>query len=397
MNEYLRIKSGELKLYNLEKEFESKKAVDIRRDFIERETGADLTNLGSYTINIESAVKKNIENMIGCVQIPVGIAGPLLMRGEYAEGEFWIPLSTTEGALIASVNRGSSVITKAGGADVRILKDLMTRAPVFAAKDIVHAAEIVKWIENNFNLLKKTAESTTSHGKLVGYCAYTAGTSVYVRFEFETMESMGMNMATIASEAASKIIENETGAKLIAVSGNLCCDKKPAAVNIIEGRGKTVTAGVFISDEIIESVLKTSSDAILEVNTRKNLVGSARACSLGFNSHAANIIAGIYIASGQDAAHVVEGSTAITTVDKSAGGLYISVTLPSIQVGTVGGGTALPTQKECLSVMGCAGDNSSKKLAEIIACAVLAGELSLLGALAAGHLGKAHKKLGRGE
>lgn len=401
MDEYIsKIKSGELKLYALEKEMPSLDAVSVRRNYISKETGTDLSSVGNYTISPESLVRKNIENMIGCVQIPLGVAGPIRVKGEYADDNFWIPIATTEGALVASINRGCSAISKAGGAEVRILNDAMTRAPVFAAKSVVHAAEVARWAEDNLIILKEAAESTTSHGELIGLTTYTAGTNVFIRFEFDTKDAMGMNMATIASESAAKIIEEETGAKLIAVSGNMCCDKKPSAINVIEGRGKTVSAGVFLSDELVRSVFKTESSLLAEVNTRKNLVGSARASSFGFNAQAANVVAGIFLATGQDAAHVVEGSNTITTVDKLEGGVYVSVTMPSLQVGTIGGGTSISTQKECLSLLGVAGGadgSNSKKFAEIIACAVLAGELSLLGALAADQLVKAHVELGRGK
>ena len=391
-----KLRNGELKLYALEKYMEADEAVGVRRQYIEEETGTSLESVGSYSIPIERVVARNIENMIGCVQIPVGTAGPLPVNGEYANGTFWIPLATTEGALVASINRGCSAIAKAGGADVRIFQDFMTRAPVFAAKSIPHAADSIRWIEEHFAEIKEAAEKTTTHGKLKKISTYTAGTSVYVRMAYETGDAMGMNMATLASEAAAKVIEEATGLRLIAASGNMCCDKKPAAINAVEGRGKTVSAGVFLSDELIRTVLKTEASLLIEVNTRKNLVGSARAGALGFNAHAANVVAALFLACGQDAAHVVEGSNCITTAEAAEDGVYVSVTLPSLQVGTVGGGTSIACQNECLKLLDCAGDGKAKKFAEIAACAVLAGELSLLSALAAGQLGKAHKELGRG-
>ncbi|HJJ28258.1 MAG TPA: hydroxymethylglutaryl-CoA reductase (NADPH) [Methanocorpusculum sp.] len=397
MSEYTdKIRTGEVKLYNLEKELPAHDAVAVRRAYIEEETAADLAAVASYTMPEEPAVRRNIENMIGCVQVPLGVAGPLCVKGEYADGSFWIPLATTEGALVASINRGCSALTKAGGAEVRVLSDKMTRAPVFAAESVVHAADAAAWAKEHFALLKEAAESTTSHGKLTGFSTYTAGTSLYVRFEFETGDAMGMNMATLASEAAAKVLAEHTGVRLVAVSGNMCCDKKPSAINIVEGRGKTVSAGIFLSDELVRTVFKTEAALLAEANTRKNLTGSIRAASFGANAHAANVIAALFIACGQDPAHVVEASTCITTADAVEGGVYVSVTLPSLPVGTVGGGTNLSTQAECLALLGCIGDGKARKFAEIAAAAVLAGELSLLGALAAQHLGKAHKELGRG-
>jgi len=401
MDEYLRrLRDGTLKLYALEKELAPADAVSIRRKFIEEETGVPLDRIGDCTISLDAVVKKNCENMIGTIQVPLGVAGPVRIKGEYADGTMYLPLATTEGALIASVNRGCSLITAAGGADVRILKDGMTRAPVFAADSIVHAKTVCDWIRSHETEIRAEAESTTRFGKLTGIEMTTAGTSVFVRFSFVTGDAMGMNMVTIASAKAADLISRETGARLIALSGNWCTDKKPAAVNVVMGRGKTVSAGVLLSQELISKVLKTDAASLLEVNTRKNLVGSARAGSFGFNAHAANIIAAMFIACGQDPAHVVEGSLCITTVDPAHEGVYVSVTLPALPIGTVGGGTSVETQAECLRMLGVSGSGDppgshARKLAEIVASGVLAGELSLLGALAAQHLARAHSTLGR--
>jgi hydroxymethylglutaryl-CoA reductase (NADPH) len=402
MDDYLeRLKKGSLKLYALEQDLPPNEAVAVRRAFIEQETGTALPFLGSFSINIERVVKRNCENMIGVIQVPVGVAGPLRIQGEFADGEYYLPLATTEGALIASVNRGCSAVTRAGGAQVRILRDGMTRAPVFATKSVIHAHDTIVWVEDHKDELRILGESTTSHGKMLDIVPFVAGTSVFLRIVFDTKDAMGMNMVTIASERIAEEVEKETGAHLVALSGNMCTDKKPAAINSILGRGKTVIAGVFLSDELVREVFKTEAATLALVNYRKNLVGSARAGSLGYNAHAANIIAALFIACGQDPAHVVEGSLAMTTVDPVDGGVYVAVTLPSLQIGTVGGGTGIATQAECLSILGVAGGgtpagSNSKTFAEIIASGVLAGELSLLGALGAGHLARAHKKLGRG-
>ena len=401
MDEYLRrLRDGSLKLYALEKELPPGEAVCVRRRFIEEETGTLLPRIGDCSIDLDAIVKRNCENMIGTIQVPVGVAGPVRILGEYATGLFYLPLATTEGALVASVNRGCGLITAAGGAEVRILSDGMTRAPVFATDSVIHAREVVDFVHAHEDEIRQVAEATTRHGKLTGIVTTTAGTSVYVRFCFFTGDAMGMNMVTIASEKAAELISSRTGARLVALSGNFCTDKKPAAVNVILGRGKTVSAGVRIRSEQITSILKTDAASLLDVNTRKNLIGSARAGSLGFNAHAANIVAAIFIACGQDPAHVVEGSLCITTIDQTDDGVYVSVTLPALPVGTVGGGTSVATQAECLRLLGVSGGGDppgshAKKLAEIVATAVLAGELSLIGAQAAQHLARAHKELGR--
>jgi hydroxymethylglutaryl-CoA reductase (NADPH) len=398
---YTRLKDGSCKLYELETELPPLDAIRVRRVFIEQETGTKLENIGIFSIDIERVVKRNCENMIGTVQVPVGVAGPLHIAGEYAQGSFYLPLATTEGALVASVNRGCNAITQAGGAQVRILHDGMTRAPVFAANDIVHAKQVADWVSAHRDDLRAAAESTTSHGKMTDIVTYITGTSVFVRIEFDTKDAMGMNMVTIASAKVAELIAQGTGARLIALSGNMCTDKKPAAINSIMGRGRSVVAGVALSHDFISRILKTDAKSLFEVNYRKNLVGSARAGSMGFNAHAANIVAAMFIACGQDAAHAIDGSTCITTVDLTDSGVYISVTLPSLPVGTVGGGTGLETQQECLRILGVAGGGNppganARKLAEIIGAGVLAGETSLLGALAAQHLARAHQKLGRG-
>jgi len=398
---YTQLKNGSLKLHELDKELPPLDAIRARREFIEKETGTLLENLGIFSIDIERVVKRNCENMIGTVQVPVGVAGPILVQGEYAQGSYYLPLATTEGALVASVNRGCSAITRAGGAQVRILHDGMTRAPVFAADSIVHAKLVADWVAAHYDELRAAAESTTSHGKMSEIVTYIAGTSVFVRIEFDTKDAMGMNMVTIASAKVAELIEQGTGARLVALSGNMCTDKKPAAINGILGRGRSVVAGVALSHDFISKILKTDAKNLFEVNYRKNLVGSARAGSMGFNAHAANVVAAMFIACGQDAAHSIDGSTCITTVDLTDSGVYIAVTLPSLPIGTVGGGTGLETQQECLRILGVAGSGNppgtnAKKLGEIVGAGVLAGEISLLGALAAQHLARAHQQLGRG-
>ena len=402
MDEYLeKLRSGALKLYALEQELPAADAVAVRRAYIEAETGSALPAVGAYTISPDRVARRNCENMIGAVQVPVGVAGPLRVRGEHADGNYWLPLATTEGALVASVNRGCSVITRAGGAEARVIADRMTRAPVFAARSVGHAVEVVRWVEGHLDALRDVADATTRHGRLVGATCSVAGTSVFVRLEFTTGDAMGMNMVTIASAAVAAVVERETGARLVALSGNLCTDKKPATVNAVLGRGRTVAAGVLLSDDLVRDVLKTDAASLVEVNTRKNLVGSARAGALGFNAHAANVVAAMFIACGQDPAHVVEGSLAVTTADPVPGGVYVAVTLPALPAGTVGGGTAIETQAECLSLLGVAGGGDppgdhAKAFAEIVAAGVLAGELSLLGAQAAHHLARAHATLARG-
>lgn len=399
-----KLRNREIKPYQLDSFFNPKDAVKIRRKYIEYLTGVKLNHIGKYTLNEEIAMKKNIENMIGAVQIPLGFAGPLKINGEYAKGEYNIPLATTEGALVASVNRGCSVINKCGGCNVRVIDDKMTRAPIFKTESVVEAIKLKNWIINNFQKIKEVAESTTRHGKLISiHPIVIVGRYIYPRFTYSTGDAMGMNMVTIATERACNFIENEVAKKenggikahTVALSGNLCTDKKPSGINVVEGRGKTIVAEVFLKEDEIEKYLKTTSKAIEQVNMYKNFIGSAASNSMGFNAHYANIIGAIFLATGQDEAHIVEGSIGITVAEAEDNGLYFSVTLPDVPLGTVGGGTSVETQRECLEMIGCSGSGKALKFAEIVGGTVLAGELSLIGALASGHLAKAHAELGR--
>ena len=368
--------------------------MEERRAAAEAFTGATLEEIARGGMDPETA-SKNIENMIGTTQIPLGYAGPDDIHGGYAQGRFLIPLATTEGALIASISRGMSVINDGGGVSVAVFQDAMTRAPVFRVEGVEHAMRVMHWVDTHREEIDNAVSTTTSHGKLIRIEMFPSGRSLSMRFSFQTGDAMGMNMATIASEAVCRLVESETGATLVSVSGNMCSDKKPAAINMIEGRGKTVVAEARIPREVVEGRLHTTSEAIVETNYRKNLVGSSMAGTLGANAHAANMVAALYIATGQDPAQVVGGSMAVTTCEDIDGDLYIAVRMPAVEVGTVGGGTRLPCQREALSMIGCVGEGKAKKLAEIVATTVLAGELSTLAAQAAGQLGAAHARLGR--
>ncbi|MCX6651579.1 MAG: hydroxymethylglutaryl-CoA reductase, partial [Methanomassiliicoccales archaeon] len=311
--------------------------MDDRRKAVEEFTGVRLEQSGSCSFDPILA-EKNVENMIGCTQIPLGFVGPLKVNGDHAQGEFLVPLATTEGALVASINRGAFIITASSGAEAIIIKDEMTRAPVFRTNGVRQAKQVADWVCENFREVKAAAESTTKHGKLLKVHAFASGRSLFLRFYYDTGDAMGMNMCTIATEAASRLIEERTGVKLISVSGNLCVDKKPAAINFIEGRGKMVLADVRIPEEMVRDKLHTTPEAMVETCYRKNLVGSSMALSYGFNAHAANMLAALYIATGQDPAQVAEGSMVTTSCEVCEEGVYLSVRLPCVEVGTVGGG-----------------------------------------------------------
>ena len=393
------LRNGQLKLRDLEKVAgSSEEAARLRRAYLETETGTSLAHTGQFSFDIDTANTYNVENLIGVTQIPLGITEPLRINGEYAQGDFRVPLATTEKSLIAGISRGCKAITQAGGAETWVRQDKMTRAPLFRVDNQAQAKSLLLWLEGNFDKLQAEVKAISSHSGLIEQESWIAGRNVFVKFHFSTGDAMGMNMVTRACDRIGHLIENSVpGVHYQSVSGNMCIDKKPAAMNLISGRGKTVLAEVVLPASVIEKTLKTSASAMAEVAYRKNLIGSAYAGSLGFNAHFANVVAALYIATGQDPAHVVEGSIGFSLMEPVGdNALHASVTMPAIEVATVGGGTRLQTQSEALALLGCLGSrdslgSSARKLAEIVSAAVLAGEISLIAAEAAHHLAEAHK------
>lgn len=372
-----------------------------RRNQLENELRIDLKNIAVFSFDEEKIKNKNCENLIGAVQIPLGIAGPLKIKNlQLKSKNLYLPLATTEGALVASVNRGCKAIFLSGGAAVFAEDIGATRGPVFRTSGIRQSLQFKKWLTDNFLLLKKEAEKTSSHLLLQKIGVRFCGKDVFVRFYFNTSEAMGMNMATIAADKIVALIEKKLKIKCLSLSGNFCLDKKPGWLNFISGRGKRVWAEARIKKEIVAKVLKTKTEKITAVVEKKCLLGSVMAGSLGFNGHYANIISALFLATGQDMAHVVEGSLGITTAEREENGdLYFSVYLPSLMLGTIGGGTHLETQKEALAILGLGKKEAGEALilAKIAAAAVLAGELSLIAALSSADLASAHQKLARGK
>ena len=344
------------------------------------------------------------ESVIGYMTMPLGVVGPLLLDGK----KYTVPMATTEGCLIASTNRGLSALTAAGGVTSVLVQDGMTRAPQVEFPDINQAAEAKNWMENpdNFAMMKKWFESTSRFAKLKDIQITMQGRNLYLRFVASTGDAMGMNMISKATEHTLKEISHIfPGMQVVTLSGNLCTDKKPSATNWIKGRGKWVVCEATIPCHIIETVLKTNTDKLLHTHINKNLIGSSLAGSIGGNNaHAANIVTAIFLATGQDAAQTVESSNCMTHMEAwgpDKKDLKMSVTMPSIEVGTVGGGTVLAAQKSCLNMLGVQGSHAdqpglnAQQLSRVIAGTVLAGELSLMSALTAGHLVKSHLKHNR--
>ncbi|XP_029506040.2 3-hydroxy-3-methylglutaryl-coenzyme A reductase-like [Oncorhynchus nerka] len=346
------------------------------------------------------------ENVIGYMPVPVGVAGPLLLDGK----QFHVPMATTEGCLVASTNRGCRAIALSGGCSSRVLADGMTRGPVVRLPSACRAVEVKTWLETTegFRTIKDAFDHTSRFARLDKLLVGLAGRNLYIRFQSHTGDAMGMNMLSKGTEqAVSRLQQEFPELQVLAVSGNYCTDKKPSAMNWILGRGKSAVCEVTVPARVVREVLKTSTTALVELNINKNLVGSAMAGSIGgFNAHAANIVAAIYIACGQDPAQTVGSSNCITLMEQvgpEREDLYISCTMPSIELGTVGGGTNLAPQQSCLQMLGVQGasltgpGDNARQLASVVCATVLAGELSLMSALAAGHLVQSHMTHNRSE
>ena len=399
------IVEGRSRFHDVSSDLSAEDAAEVRRLALEEIKGISLKATASFTLDADRASRRHCENFIGAIQIPVGITGPLTVRGEYVDGdeEIYVPLATTEGALVASVNRGCRAIREAGGAVVRVEDVGMTRAPAFRTSGVEQTREFLQWVKDNEEEIRSVTEGTSRYLRLLDIRPQSFGSSVYLRFRFETGEAMGMNMATIACDrVVRELIEPATGVPCVALSGNYCVDKKPSAINFLEGRGKKIFAEVTLDGGVLKRCLKTTARSLVEVQYRKNLMGSIASGSMGFNAHFANVLAAFFIATGQDVAQVVEGAMGVTCVEpRGPEGVYASVYLPDVPLGVVGGGTALDTQKEALTLLGALPSAKEpgagvRRLAEILGATVLAGELSLLSAFTSGDLARAHEKLGRG-
>ena len=366
-----------------------------RRDFTAQKTDAKLDHIGHYSID-PATTAGNIENFIGVAQVPLGLIGPLLVNGEHAQGEFYVPMATSEGTLIASYNRGARLLRESGGVKVTVVDDAMQRAPVFIFNDAREAREFGVWVEQNFEEIAAQAETTTSSGKLRNIEQYAAARMRYLRFNFTTGDAAGQNMVGKATFIACEwIMKTYPGIQRYMLSGAMDTDKKHSQINTLHSRGKRVVAEVVIPNALLEKVMGVSAEVLFKAR-QISQVGSFMAGSSSTGAHAANGIAAVFIATGQDAANVAESSSSIIYADiNDAGDYYLSVTLPSLIIATYGGGTGLPTQQECLNILDCNGTGKVYKLAEIIGATVLAGEVSLMSAVLAGDWVTSHDALGR--
>jgi hydroxymethylglutaryl-CoA reductase (NADPH) len=370
-------------------------AIEARRAFLRAQTGAGLEHVSRYSFD-PSVLPGNIEHFTGIAQVPIGIAGPLLVDGEYAQGEFYVPLATTEGTLVASYNRGMKTLYEAGGVKTTVLDDAMQRAPAFVFESAREARAFGAWLAGHFAEVKQAAESTTRAGRLRGIEQYSASRILFTRFDYTTGDAAGQNLTGKATAAACAwITANYEGITDFYLESNFATDKKSSQVNILRTRGKRVVAEVTIPAALIDEHMHTRSGKLFRARQVAGLGGFMS----GVNNNglqSANGIAALFIATGQDAANVAESSAALGFTEVLPNGdYYASITLPSLIVATYGGGTGLATQRECLELLGCYGAGKVLKLAEIVAATVLCGELSLGWAILAGEWVTAHELLGR--
>jgi hydroxymethylglutaryl-CoA reductase (NADPH) len=378
----------------LEEQGYSDEALEVRRRWVEERTGARLEHVGATSMSGES-LRGNIENPIGAVQVPLGVAGPLRIEGEHARGVFYVPFATTEGTLVRSYERGMATITRAGGATARVIVDENRVSPVFVFDGVAEAAAFARELPNLFEAIRAEAQSTTSHGRLLRLEPRVVGREVAVHFCFWTADAHGMNMIVKAADHACRWLVSQGRAGKYYIFSGAESEKKASGGLFAGGKGKKVTAGARIPARLARAYLHATPEQLADVWHRTTL-GHLQAGTLGYNGHAANGLTALFIACGQDVANIANSAVAITSLEVLEGGdLYASVTLPALTVATVGGGTGLGTARECLEMLGCAGAGNAPKLAEIAAATVLAGELSMGGAIASGEFVAAHETYGR--
>jgi hydroxymethylglutaryl-CoA reductase (NADPH) len=377
-----------------EKQGYDETAVAARRKWLEEKTGRSLKHIGSHSVPTDE-MRGNIENPIGAAQVPLGIAGPLLIHGAHAQGVYYVPLATTEGALIRSYERGMVTLTRAGGVTARIYLDENRVSPVFFFSDVAAAHDFATHLEKKFSHIKKAAESTTRHGKLLRIEPQAIGREVIVTFCYFTADAQGMNMIVKATERSCQWIVSNTHARHFYIFSGLSAEKRASGSLLAGGKGKKVVAGALLSSALIRQYLHVTAVQLVEL-WQHTVLGHMQAHTIGYNAHYANGLAALFIACGQDVANIVNAAVGITNFELvNDGQVYVSVTLPSLTVATVGGGTALATSRECLEMLGVAGKGGAPKLAEIIAATLLAGEISMAAAIASGEFAKAHENYGR--
>jgi hydroxymethylglutaryl-CoA reductase (NADPH) len=366
-----------------------------RRDFLREQTDVDLDHVGSFSFD-PGVLPGNVENYIGVAQVPIGVAGPLRINGEHARGDFYVPLATTEGTLVASYNRGMRLLSECGGVKTTVVDDQMQRAPAFIFDDALQAREFGDWVSAHCDEIRDAASATTRSGQLTYIGHYQVGPLLYLRVNYTTGDAAGQNMTGRATLAACEWIKaNYPGDAEYVLSGAIDTDKKHSQINMLLTRGKRVVAEAVIKNEVLQRLMGVDTKTLYDYR-QVGMIGGFLAGSSYNGAHAANGLTGIFIATGQDVANISESHAGITYARlRENGDYYWSVTLTSLIVATYGGGTGLPTQRECLELLGCYGKGKVHKLAEICAATVLAGDTSLTSAILAGHWVSSHERLGR--
>ena len=376
----------------------SKAGQEKRLAYLEAQTGSELRHLGGeYPGGEYAELKGNIENYIGMSQVPTGVLGPLSVNGAAAQGDFFIPLATSEGALVASYNRGAKACYLSGGVTSVCLLEGVQRSPFFKFANVTEIGHFIVWLLEQMETFRAITSQSSRYAKLEDLKTNIEGNQVILTFEFLTGDAAGQNMVTLCTDAiCSHIMQNSpVKPKQFFIESNYSGDKKATALSFSNVRGKKVTSEIELPEAVVREVLKTTPDAMADY-WKASTLGVIQSGAIGAQGHVANGLAALFLATGQDVACISEASIGITRIEKSdSGGIYASVTLPNLIVGTVGGGTHLPTQKECLQLMGCYGEGQARKFAEICGALALAGEISIAAALSAGHFARAHQTLGR--
>ena len=372
-----------------------REAIERRQAFLRENTATPLHHTSTYSLD-PTTLPGNIENFFGVAQVPIGLAGPLLVNGEHAQGEFFVPLATTEGTLVASYSRGMKLCRLAGGVTTTVVDDRMQRAPVFSFANAREARDFAAWLDEHFAEIAAAAEQTTSSGKLLDIQKFSASKLLYTRFNYSTGDAAGQNMTGKATfNACAWIKRNYPGELHFVLEGQFATDKKTSVVNMLHTRGKRVVAEITLPADLVNEQMRVSTDKLFAARLRGQL-GAIMSVTNNNGNHSANGITAMFIATGQDVANVAESSALYGFTELLPNGdLYASVTLPSLIIATYGGGTGLATQRECLELLDCYGTGKVRKLAEIIAATVLAGELSLGSAVVAEEWVQAHDDLGR--
>ena len=376
----------------------SASAREARLDYLEEQTGRRLPVLsGHEPIPPDLDVRGSIENHIGMTQIPTGVIGPLRVNGPEAHGDYFVPMATTEGALVASYHRGASLISQSGGASSVCMTESVARSPCFAFDSFAESGAFLVWVLAQTEEFERIVAETSRHASLIDIRPNVEGNHISLLLEYSTGDAAGQNMVTRCSEAICEwIVEHAPiTPKTWYVEGNLSGDKKATSLSFTSVRGKKVLAECVIPRVLIEETLRTTPEKMLDY-WATSMVNGVQSGSIGVNGHFANGLAAVFLATGQDVACVAEAAVGTTRFElNEQGNLYACVTLPNLIVGTVGGGTSLPTQSEALRLMGCEGTGSARRYAEIVAALLLAGELSIVGAISGGHFAKAHRIFGK--